>query len=85
MSILPTKILLATDGFKEAELAATTAINLVNNTNSELHILTVAPDYPSYDVRIPEVAEVLRHQAQNILDEQTNKIEQTEGRLLKST
>ena len=46
MSIFPTKILLATDGSEEAEMAATTAVNLANNTNSELHILTVAPGYP---------------------------------------
>ena len=81
MSIFPTKILLATDGSKEAELAATTAINLAKSTHSELHILTVAPGYPSYDVRVPEVAEELRHQAQNILDEQVNKIEQAGGKI----
>jgi nucleotide-binding universal stress UspA family protein len=81
MSIFPTKILLATDGSKDAEMAATTAINLVNNTNSELHILTVGSGYPSYDVRIPEVAEQLRQQAQNILDEQAKKIEQAGGKI----
>jgi nucleotide-binding universal stress UspA family protein len=81
MSIFPTKILLATDGSKDAELAATTAINLANTTNSELHILTVGSGYPSYDVRVPEVAEELRHQAQNILDEQANKIEQAGGKI----
>jgi hypothetical protein len=51
-------------------LAATTAINLSTSTLSELHILTVGSGYPSYDVRIPEVAEELRRRAQNILDEQ---------------
>jgi len=81
VSIFPTKILLATDGSKEAEMAATTAINLANNTNSELHILTVGSGYPSYDVRVPEVAEVLRQQAQRILDEQANKIDQTGGEI----
>ncbi|HSK83647.1 MAG TPA: universal stress protein [Rubrobacter sp.] len=41
MSIFPTKILLATDGSREAKLAANTAIDLANSTNSELHILYV--------------------------------------------
>ncbi len=70
MSIFPTKVLLATDGSEEAEMAATTAINVAKITDSELHVLTVGPGYPAYDVRIPEVAEELRRQAQNMLDEQ---------------
>ena len=41
MSIFPTKILLATDGSKDAELAATTAADLAKSTNSELHIVHV--------------------------------------------
>src|SRR5829696_8325966 len=81
MSIFPTKILLATDGSKEAEMAATSAINLANNTSSELHILTVASGYPSYDVRVPQVAQQLRQQAQDILDEQANKLEQAGGKI----
>jgi len=41
MSIFPTKILLATDGSREAKLASNTAIDLANSTNSELHLLYV--------------------------------------------
>ncbi len=41
MSIFPTKILLATDGSREAELAATTAADLAKSTGSELHVLYV--------------------------------------------
>jgi nucleotide-binding universal stress UspA family protein len=41
MSIFPTKILLATDGSKEAQLAATTAADLVKGTGSELHVVHV--------------------------------------------
>ena len=41
MSIFPTKILLATDGSKDAELAVTTAIELANKTGSELHVVHI--------------------------------------------
>jgi Universal stress protein family len=41
MSIFPTKILWATDGSSEAELAARTAVDLGNQTNSELHVIHV--------------------------------------------
>jgi len=41
MSIFPTTILLATDGSKEAELAASTAAELSERTDSELHIIHV--------------------------------------------
>ena len=41
MSIFPTKILLATDGSTEAELAARTAVELSQKTDSELHVIHV--------------------------------------------
>jgi nucleotide-binding universal stress UspA family protein len=41
MSIFPTKILLATDGSKEAELASRTAADLAQKTSSELHMIHV--------------------------------------------
>jgi nucleotide-binding universal stress UspA family protein len=41
MSIFPTKILLATDGSREAELAARTAADLGEKTGSELHVVHV--------------------------------------------
>jgi nucleotide-binding universal stress UspA family protein len=41
MSIFPTKILLATDGSSQAELAARTAVDLSQKTNSELHLIHV--------------------------------------------
>jgi nucleotide-binding universal stress UspA family protein len=79
MSIFPTTILLATDGSKEAQLARTTAVDLANSTNSELHVVTVAPGYPSYDVRNPAVVEGLREQAEDILNAQAAKIEREGG------
>jgi hypothetical protein len=47
MSIFPTTILLATDGSQDAELARTTAVDMAT-TDSELHVVTVAPRYPSF-------------------------------------
>ena len=41
MSIFPTKILLATDGSKEAKLAFASAADLSEKTDSELHIVYV--------------------------------------------
>ncbi len=41
MSIFPTTILLATDGSKEAQLAASTAADLAKSTGSELHVVHV--------------------------------------------
>jgi hypothetical protein len=41
MSIFPTKILLATDGSREAELAASTATGLAEKTGSGLHVVFV--------------------------------------------
>jgi nucleotide-binding universal stress UspA family protein len=41
MSIFPTKVLLATDGSREAELAARTAADLAQKTGSELHVVHV--------------------------------------------
>jgi nucleotide-binding universal stress UspA family protein len=41
MSIFPTKILLATDGSQEAQLAALRAVEIAENTDSELHVAHV--------------------------------------------
>ena len=41
MSIFPIKILLATDGSEEAELAALRAVDLADATDSELHVVHV--------------------------------------------
>ena len=81
MRIFPTTILLATDGSRDAELARTTAVDLANSTNSELHLVTVAPGYPTFDVRKPEVLEQLREQAEDILNAQAAKVEREGGKV----
>jgi nucleotide-binding universal stress UspA family protein len=81
MSIFPTKVLLATDGSKDAELALTTAVDLANSTNSELHVVTIAHGYPAYDLRDPVVVEQLRRQAEEVLEEQVRKIEEAGGKV----
>jgi nucleotide-binding universal stress UspA family protein len=87
MSIFPTRILLATDGSRDAELARATAVDMATSTDSELHVLTVASGYspydgyPSHDLRIPELVEQLRKRAEIILDEQVQKIERDGGKV----
>jgi nucleotide-binding universal stress UspA family protein len=56
MSIFPTKILLATDGSSEAELATRTAVDLDQQTNSELHLIHVLDIVPSA-LLYPEVTD----------------------------
>jgi nucleotide-binding universal stress UspA family protein len=80
MSIFPTTILLATDGSKEAELAATTAAELSERTDSELHIIHVG--------EVPLVYHPERHggyhinyekaesQARELLEAQVEKIKE---------
>jgi nucleotide-binding universal stress UspA family protein len=70
---------LPTDGSREAELARTTAIDLADSTNSELQVVTVAPGFPSYDIHNPSVVDQLRERAEDILNEQSAKIEQEGG------
>jgi nucleotide-binding universal stress UspA family protein len=84
MSIFPTRILLATDGSAEAQLAAITAADLAERTSSELHVVTVGPDFPLYE--LPEhpadFEDVLREQrrwAKEVLDQQVKRIEESGG------
>jgi nucleotide-binding universal stress UspA family protein len=52
MSIFPTRILLATDGSEEAELAALRAVDIAEKTDSELHVVHVGV-VPSFLVSYP--------------------------------
>jgi nucleotide-binding universal stress UspA family protein len=84
MSIFPTIILLATDGSEEAQLAATTAADLAQKTNSELHVITVGPDHPLYaypeaPARFEDALREQRHQAKEVLEQQVKRIEDAGG------
>jgi nucleotide-binding universal stress UspA family protein len=84
MSIFPTTILLATDGSEEAQLAATTASDLAQKTNSELHAVTVGPDLPLYELpeHPAEFEDVLRQNrrtAKEMLEQQAKRIEESGG------
>jgi nucleotide-binding universal stress UspA family protein len=81
MSIFPTTILLATDGSKEAELAASTAADLAERTDSELHIIHVGeaplvyhPErHGGYHINY----EKAESQARELLEAQVEKIKET--------
>jgi nucleotide-binding universal stress UspA family protein len=84
MSIFPTRILLATDGSEEAQLAATTAADLAQRTNSELHVATVGADLPLYELpdypaRFEDVLQEQRRQANEVLEQQIKRIEESGG------
>jgi nucleotide-binding universal stress UspA family protein len=79
MSIFPTKILLATDGSREAELAATTASDLANATNSELHIVHVGELLPSFLAQTEVEPAQLEREARERLDEQVRRVEEAGG------
>jgi len=84
MSIYPTKILLATDGSSEASLALTTAADMAQSTNSELHVAYVFPTavqrpFPNPITSRPreelehELEEAMQ-QAQHFLDQQVERV-----------
>jgi nucleotide-binding universal stress UspA family protein len=79
VSIFPTKVLLATDGSREAKLAATTAADLANSTNSELHVVHVGEFRPTFLAQTEEEPAELQHQAQSLLEEQVRTVEEAGG------
>jgi nucleotide-binding universal stress UspA family protein len=88
MSIFPTKILLATDGSKEAALAAQAAAELSKDTGSEVHIAYVLPS-PSelrghhlYSREVmSSVLEQAEGEANSFLEEQAKQIGESGGKV----
>ena len=79
MSIFPTTILLATDGSREAELAAMTAADLAKSTNSELHVVHVGGFLPTILAQTEAEPAQLEREARELLDEQVKRVEGAEG------
>jgi nucleotide-binding universal stress UspA family protein len=71
----PEKILLATDGSEEAELAARTAMDLAAVLGSELHVVTVG------HAETPATAalEWVKYRAESVLDRQVARIREAGG------
>ena len=79
MSIFPTTILLATDGSKEAQLAASTAADLARRTDSELHLIHVGELRPTFLAQTELEPAQLERQARELLDEQVRRVEEAGG------
>src|SRR5829696_971072 len=82
MSFFPTRVLLATDGSKDAELATTTAVDLANNTNCELHVVFVeqavyVPGGAGFWSGVP--SGYLEQQARKQLDAMVEKVRSAGG------
>ena len=82
MSIFPTRILLATDGSEEAELAARTAIDLAGKTGSELHVVNVLvmpPETLRDPVGTVAAREDFEREERERLDELVGRLEASGG------
>ena len=85
MSIFPTKILLATDGSREANLAASTAVDLADKTGSELHVTFIlrtqdASEYGTMGFNTERAhEEEIKQMGQRLLDEQVRRVEEAGG------
>ena len=97
MTDFPTRILLATDGSEDAAFAARTAVNLANETGSELHVVYVeevprrlsTSESTSLEGMIdPEFEEQMRQHAQaaasQLLEEQVQKIMEAGGEIARA-
>ena len=84
MSIFPTKILLATDGSEEAEMAFASAADLSKKTGSELHVVYVghmplasyeSPGATTLDPGLSgRMHESAQQEARTMLDEQMQRV-----------
>jgi len=82
MSIFPTRILLATDGSKEAERATQAALSLAQKSGSEMHVLHVlvlplyTNDLASFE---PEFRRRLEERARTRLNDLVSKMETSDA------
>jgi nucleotide-binding universal stress UspA family protein len=87
MSIFPTRILLATDGSQEAQLAALRAVEIAETTDSELHVAhvgavpTFLQSYPGtlgYDRKLYEQIE---EESRQLLRKESWRVKAAGGRV----
>lgn len=81
MAIFPTRVLLATDSSPDAALAAQSAVELCERTGSELHVVHVGEYLPTFYAYTEEEPTELQHNAQQLLEEQTQRIEAAGGQV----
>ncbi len=97
MSIFPTKILLATDGSREADLAARTAADLAQKTDSELHVVHVfgiapvgppvysgAIDLEGVEQKVEQLARSSEQRAREALDGEVEKVRSAGGTVVQA-
>jgi nucleotide-binding universal stress UspA family protein len=77
---MPEKVLLATDGSKDAALAARAAVDVCEGTGAELHVVHVWYSVPTARLR-PFMRAELKKLGQEILDEGVKRVEESGGRL----
>jgi nucleotide-binding universal stress UspA family protein len=82
MSVLPERILLPTDGSKDAVRAAEAASDLAKRCGAELHVVHVWHDVRGFAHDF--VKRELRRQGQEILDEQVTRIRASGGEVTKA-
>ena len=75
--VFPTRIVLATDGSREADLAASTAAELAKSTDSELHVVHVGSVAPTFFAATEEEPARMAREARKMLDDQVGSIEAT--------
>jgi nucleotide-binding universal stress UspA family protein len=85
MSIFPTRILLATDGSEEAELAALRSVELAQRTDSELHVVhvgvvpTLLVSYPGTLGYHGKLYEQIEEMSRELLRKQTWRVKAAGG------
>jgi nucleotide-binding universal stress UspA family protein len=85
MSIFPTRILLATDGSEEAELATLRAVELADATDSELHVVHVGVvpiflhSYPGTLGYFGKLYEQIEEESKELLRKQSLRVKAAGG------
>src|SRR5215207_961857 len=78
MNIFPTKILLATDGSEDANLALRAAVDIAEKTGSELHVVHAWHSVPSTRFE-SYIRAQLKNEAQELLAKQAGRIKDQGG------